>query len=183
MHAELNLLNPYEIISEDPEKYWFITQCNIVYIAYFTNSTGYFNSHPEFNEHILSFTFEPAGEEREALYLGVSVSKVLAQSHDKRILDTIITILLHAFKENPRKSIIIICESADNLARCRNRLFNQWFEKANALNGQMVCKYDLTIMNEGFASLFVHRHNMFREKIRDAFLDIPNRVSENKPSN
>ena len=180
MHEGLNWLNPYEIVNEGSERYWFITKCNIVYIAYFTNSKGYFNTHPNFNDDILSFTFEPAGERRGALYLGISVSKILSQSHDKRIMDTISTILIRFFKKNSKKSIIVICESADHLAKCRNRLFEQWFNKIDAVSEIRVRKYNLTIMDEGYASLFVHPENRFLEEIRDAFFDIPNRLVELK---
>ncbi|WP_374759459.1 DUF6169 family protein [Dyadobacter fanqingshengii] len=180
MHEGLNWLNPYEIVNEGSERYWFVTRCKIIYIAYFTHSEGYFNTHPEFNDKILSFTFEPAGEKRGALYLGVSVSKVLCQSHDERIMDTVLTILLQFFSKSPDKSIIIICESADNLAKCRNRLFNQWFHKINTASGNRVQKYNLTIMDEGYASLFVHHENEFHEEIRDAFFNIPNRLAEMK---
>ncbi|MCF2501820.1 hypothetical protein L0663_00400 [Dyadobacter sp. CY107] len=43
-----------------------------------------------------------------------------------------------------------------------------------------VIKYNLTIMDEGYASLFVHHENEFHEEIRDAFFDIPNRLAEMK---
>ena len=180
MHEELNWLNPYEIFNDDPEQYRFITNCNVVYIAYFTNSKGYFNLYPEFNEEILSFAFEPDGETREALYLGVNVSRVLAQSHDRRIMDTILFILIHFFEKNPAKSLIIICESSDNLERCRNRLFNRWFKKIKTIPGLVICKYDLMISDEGYASIFVHSQNRYHDKIRDAFYDIPNRLIELK---
>ncbi|MCF2491019.1 hypothetical protein [Dyadobacter sp. CY347] len=102
MREELNWLNPYDIVRQDSDRYTFVTKCNILYIVYFTNSKGYFNTHPEFNDDILSFTFQPAGEKREALYLGVSVSKILSQSHDKRIMETVLAILLQFFGHNPR---------------------------------------------------------------------------------
>ncbi|MCE7072288.1 DUF6169 family protein [Dyadobacter sp. CY327] len=96
-------------------------------------------------------------------------------------METVLAILIEFFNKNTNKSIVIICESADNLAKCRNRLFDQWYRKISKLSANQVKKYDLTITEEGYASLLVHCKNQFHNDIRDAFFDIPNRLAEKDP--
>jgi hypothetical protein len=173
MQGESNSLNPYELFSQDQDKYWFQTTGKVAYIAYFTSSPGYFNQYPHFNHDILTFTFEPYGECRRVLYSGIRASRVLSQSHDKRIMETIVWILLQSLKKSPQKSIVMICEAEDRLDACRNRLFTRWFQKANEMAGNVASKYDTNFAGEGYGSIFIHNENPYHSTIREAFLNIP----------
>lgn len=169
MHGELNLLNPYEIVGNDNEKYWFLTECGECYVAGFTNSPGYFCQYPQFNNNLLSFAFEPCYNHRELPGLAKGTPKI--GEFQKRIMDTVIWILLESFRKSPEKPIVIICESEDGLAACRHRLFDRWFRKADKLLTHSISKYDSNFNGEGYGSIFIHHHDPHYELIRNAFIN------------
>ncbi|WP_374760215.1 DUF6169 family protein [Dyadobacter pollutisoli] len=173
MQGESNSLNPYDLVSAGEDSYKFYTDSGIEYIAYFTNSPDYFSKYPDFNNDIVSFTFEPHGKVREALYYsGNRASKILGQSHDKRIMDTVLSLLLGSLVKSPSKSIIMICENDDARDVCRNRLFTRWYNKIFQSNNNLATKNDNELCGEGYCSIFISNSNPYHDTIKKAFDNI-----------
>lgn len=172
MHEELNLLNPYELVSDDSDKYWFITECGICYVVTFLNSPGYFSQFPEFNDKILNFSFAPLGYIRDGMSSEKHNVKSIPPCGNKQIMDTIVWILLDSFRKSPEKPIVFICDSSDSPAPCRMRLFDRWFRKASELVPHCISKYDSDFAGEGYGSIFIHNFDPHHEQIRDAFVSI-----------
>lgn len=168
---ESNSLHPYETSVEDNQNYWFLTKDGIIYNATFSDSSGYFCRHPQFDNHIVTFAF--------IRYLGLHGAykpgqciKEAVPDYQIRIRDTIISLLLEFFQTYPHKSVVIVCESDDKLEACRQRLFDRWFYKASQLIPHSISKYNSDFGGEGFGSIFIHNDNPDHELVRDAFLGI-----------
>lgn len=170
MQKELNFLNPYEIVTDDYDRYWFLTESGVCYTASFVKSSGYFDHYPQLDHQLATFAFKPYEVKNSISF--EDIQKTVGHCSKARIRDTIIWLLLESFRAYPEKSIIVICESCDELAECRQRLFDRWIRNASVLIPHSISKYDSTFAGEGYGSIFIHNHNPHHELIRDAFVGI-----------
>nr|WP_295928903.1 DUF6169 family protein [uncultured Dyadobacter sp.] len=171
MQEESDLLNPYEIVTDDYDRYWFLTESGVCYTAAFVKSSGYFYHYPQFDDKVATFSFRPYELQNPVTF--ESIPKNGSRYSRARIRDTIIFLLLDFFRAYPEKSIIVICESCDELGECRQRLFDRWFRNASDLVPHSISKYDSTFAGEGYGSILIDNHNPHHELIRDAFTGIP----------
>lgn len=169
MQKESNFLNPYEVVTDDQDRYWFLAESGICYSAAFVQSHGYFHRYPQFDHQVVTFSFKPFEEEQITFE---STPRNAGSSSQTRIRDTIIWLLLESFRLYPEKSIVFICESCDELAACRQRLFDRWFRQAGRLVPHCISKYDTDFAGEGYGSIFISDDNQHHDLIRDAFLGI-----------
>ncbi|MBO9613530.1 MAG: hypothetical protein J7619_12580 [Dyadobacter sp.] len=171
MQKESDFLNPYEVVTDDQDCYWFLTESGVCYRAAFIKSYGYFYRYPQFDHQVVTFSFRPYKEDQQPFE---GIPKSTSYSSQTRIRDTIIWLLLESFRLHPEKSIVFICESCDKLAACRQRLFDRWFRQAHRLLPAPHCisKYDTDFAGEGYGSIFIYDYNPNHDLIRDAFLDI-----------
>jgi hypothetical protein len=170
MQKESGSLNPYEVVTNDRGCYWFLTESGVCYSAAFIESHGYFYHYPQFDHQVVTFSFKPFEEQDQVSFEGIQ--KSARHSGQAKVRDTIIWLLLESFRLHPEKSIVFICESCDELAACRQRLFDRWFRQAGQLVPHSISKYDTDFAGEGYGSIFIHEGNPHHELIRDAFLGI-----------
>lgn len=169
MQKESNFLNPYEVVTDDQERYWFLAESGVCYNAAFVKSHGYFYHYPQFDHQVVSFSFKPYGEDQLPFK---DIPRSEGYSSQTRVRDTIIWLLLESLRLHPEISIIFICESCDELAACRQRLFDRWFRQAGRLVPHCISKYDTDFAGEGYGSIFISDYNPHHDLIRDAFLGI-----------
>lgn len=170
MQKEFDFLNPYEVVTDDQDRYWFITESGVCYSAAFIKSHGYFYLYPQFDHQVVTFSFKPYEVEDRTSLEGIQNGD--RYSSQTRIRDTIIWLLLESFRLNPEKTIVFICESCDELAACRQRLFDRWFRQASRLVAHSISKYNTDFAGEGYGSIFIKNCNPYHDLIRDAFLGI-----------
>lgn len=169
MQKESSFLNPYEVVTDDQDRYWFLAESGVCYSAAFVKSQGYFHHYPQFDHQVVTFSFKPY-EEDQVPFEGVPMTA--GYSSQTRVRDTIIWLLLESFRRHPEISIVFICESCDKLAACRQRLFDRWFRQAGRLVPHCISKYDTDFAGEGYGSIFIDDYNPNHDLIRDAFLGI-----------
>lgn len=116
MQKESNFLNPYEVVTDDQERYWFLAESGICYNAAFVKSHGYFYHYPQFDHQVVSFSFKPYGEDQ----LPFKDIPSEGYSSQTRVRDTIIWLLLESFRLHPEISIILFANPATNLPRAGN---------------------------------------------------------------
>ncbi|WP_138475610.1 DUF6169 family protein [Dyadobacter bucti] len=164
-----NLSNRYEIITDSPFNYYFITDNNVLFVAYFSQTPGYFPG-TQFDNDVISFTFEPIGKIGETKKLTRGERFDLLSMPDERIKPTIQYILIEAMRKSPEKSIHFICEGIDQKEQMRNRLFGLWHSEVIRNGDLRVTKYDANLANLGIGSIFVADDNPHHHVIRDNFL-------------
>lgn len=67
MQKESDFLNPYEVVTDDQDRYWFITESGVCYSATFAKSHGYFCHYPQFDHQVVTFSFKPYEVEDQVL--------------------------------------------------------------------------------------------------------------------
>ncbi|MCF0057251.1 DUF6169 family protein [Dyadobacter sp. CY356] len=100
------------------------------------------------------------------------------QQNDKRIRDTIITIVGDYLMLHPETALFIVCDTSDNRHVFRNNLFLKWFDQFNPIYNLNFSKYDLRICNEdddcAYCSLIMNRNCIEYLNIKKAFLNLDN---------
>lgn len=150
---ELNSLNPYDIVEDNPLGYRFVTKDGITYHAYFLN-VSYL--HPAFTN-AYSFNIEPDGDYKETRH-----------PIDTRIAMTIVAILNDFFAKN-ENSMLMACDNLDGKESKRRKLFDRWYD---IYNNQKLVKLDASLENENYKlyiSMFIHKENAQLETLIDAF--------------
>lgn len=172
MPKELSLSLPYDVIRISSFKYEFVTDKQIVYEAYFNTSAGYFPDHPEFDQHILSFTFGPVGFQGEARLLSKDERFTLSKQIDRRVRNTIQYLLSEALKNPSIQGIIVIFDAHKDRQKCRHRLFGSWFRDALENIEFGVSKYDSDLAGLGIGSLFVKDDWEHHQAVKASFLSL-----------
>jgi hypothetical protein len=172
MPEELNSSHQYDIVKIGSFKYEFITDQQIAYEAYFSTSQGYFPDHPEFDHHILSFTFGPVGIAGEARLLSKDDRFALSKQIDPRVKKTIQYLLADSLRSASVQGIIVICDTHKGRDKCRHRLFNLWFKEALNIVEFGVSKYDSDLAGLGIGSIFVKNDWEHHQAIKASFLSL-----------
>lgn len=169
MQKESVYLNPYEVVTDELDRYWFLAESGVYYSAAFVRSHGYFHHYPQVDHQVVTFSFRPYEEDLIPFQGNL---KNAQHSSQTRIRDTIIWLLLESFRLHPEICIVFICESCDQLAACRQRLFDRWFRQAGSVVPHSISKYDTDFAGEGYGSIFIDDYHPHHDLIRDAFLGI-----------
>jgi hypothetical protein len=172
MPKELNSSLPYDVIKINSFKYEFVTDKQIAYEAYFSTSGGYFPDHPEFDHHILSFTFGPIGIAGEARLLSKDERFALSKQIDPRVKKTILHLLTDSLSSSSIQGIIVICDAHNGRDKCRHRLFDSWFKEALNIPDFGVSKYDSDLAGLGIGSIFVKDDWEHHQAIKSSFLSL-----------
>lgn len=172
MPKELNSSRRYDVVKINSLKYEFITDRQIAYEAYFSTSEGYFPDHPEFDHHILSFTFGPVGIEGEARLFTKDERFALSKQIDLRVRKTIQYLLADSLKNASIQGIIVIFDAHKGRDKCRHRLFDSWFKEALSIVEFGVSKYDSDLAGLGIGSIFVKDDWEYHQAIKTAFLSL-----------
>ena len=150
---ELNSLNPYNICSKGEWYYEFDTKRGIKYHLYFIEASSY-----DFKvDEVYIFNIERDGDE--------------PQPYDKRISQTIIS-LLDKFFENRKRAIVIVCDSSDGKEKKRNNLFKRWFDIYHRVSLLKIDEHSETEDYNIYASLFILKDNPNRDEIITKFKNL-----------
>lgn len=108
-------LQPYQIQKIDDQTYEFNTSADIEYLCSFLSYTEYFPSRPDIASYFFSFNLELKDKKAK-----------LARGTDKRIADTVITIV-GDFLESKINAVVYVCDNSDGREVARSRKFLSWF--------------------------------------------------------
>ena len=150
---DLDLLHPYNYSKSADLSYEFVTKHGITYRVYFM---PVYDNYPDLLNSY-SFSIEPESNQPHPI--------------DRRIADTVVTIL-HRFFQTMENAMIMVCDNSDGKQRKRRNLFSRWFHYYNdgsilTLNAEaQTGDYELLL------SIYFRKDNPFRQQVAKAFGDL-----------
>ena len=151
--------NPYNI-DKKGKGYYFTTDSNVSYFAYFEVYDYYFSNYPLISHYIYTFNFEVES---------LNENKRRPKDTNGRVRDTIST-LLEAFFQDNEKALIIICDSADGKHKGRKMIFDDWFNtNAGNLHLEKRDGYNASNGMEVYSSLILNRNHLFKDDLVEAY--------------
>ncbi len=153
-------LQPYNYTVLKPDYYSFITESGDEYFCYFSSYADYFSDYPRIAPHIFSFNLE------------LRKKRLKHKGIDKRIADTVITIVGH-FLSGLINAVVYVCDSSDGKESVRSRKFISWF---NFYHYEFS---DILQINSNFkvggmmlyTALLVHKKNKQMKEFVEAYID------------
>ncbi|MBX9782860.1 MAG: hypothetical protein K2X48_06115 [Chitinophagaceae bacterium] len=155
-------LQPYKTIIHNPFYYSFVTTSGVEYFCYFTPYKEYFPNYPtEVASKFYAFNLDLA--DKKAKQKGV----------DKRIADTVITIV-GDFLNKKINAVVYICDPSDGKAKARFRKFKSWFDYYEHPSYQII---QITSDFEAggmklYTALLIHRKNKLKKELVEAYLNL-----------
>jgi Family of unknown function (DUF6169) len=153
-------LQPYPLLSINDFTYSFITDGDIEYYCSFVSYSAYFPGYPEIAPHIYAFNLYPRDRSAKA------------KSSDRRIADTVITIVAE-FLEAQNNAVVYVCDNTDGKEAVRARKFKSWFDYYNHPSHQII-QFNNTLTVSGitiYCAMLLHRKNKRKKEFSSAFFD------------
>ncbi len=159
MEKVLDSLCPYKVYRDECGLFFYNKE-DIKYVVSFTdNSRSFFDD--TLHSKIFDFGFEPEQKTK----------------FDKRVRDTLITILIDFFSKDEERVITFTTDGSDRKQLARKRLFNFWSQKY----GSNFLKYDIELKTEDdnyYSSLILHENNKSKEVYYNSFFNIEKDLSK-----
>jgi hypothetical protein len=153
-------LQPYKYLTHKPENYSFITDTGIEYICYFTPYAEYFPNYPDIASSIFSFNLE------------LNKKKTKSKGTDKRIADTVITIV-GDFLQSKVNAVVYVCDNSDGKEAIRARKFKSWFNYFDHPSSQII-QINNNFKAGGmfiYSAMLIHRKNKRKKEFALAYLE------------
>jgi hypothetical protein len=155
-------LQPYKFIVFKPDYYSFVTEAGIEYLCYFTPYAEYFKSYPA----VIASKFF-------AFNLELADKKKKATGTDKRIADTVVTIV-GDFLNSKINVVVYICDPSDGKEAARARKFLSWYRYYEHPSHKII-KVSGDLDAGGitlYTALLVHKNNKLKNELVQAYLDL-----------
>lgn len=150
-------LNPYIWELETANTFGFTTDYELYYRVYFQEEgAGWFENYPNIKTYIDLCGFDKTD------------SELPVKMHDKRIADTIISIIQHWFGQKPKNALFWINDKADGKQHGRKKLFEKWFGKLQK-NG--VAKHYVKEFFSGrdtYIGVIYHENSLYISELQNA---------------
>lgn len=153
-NVELNSLHPYSFSKID-DTYIFTTKHGIIYHVYFLDAHVY---HPNFKN---TFIFN----------IEQGIPSTQKAPLDKRIGDTIVSILV-AFFKTIDNAMVMVCDTLDGRQLKRKMRFDRWFKEYS--NGEIERFDACADTDEGqmYASIYINSNNINKSSLVKSFYEI-----------
>ena len=155
-------LQPYKFYIFKPDYYSFVTASGVEYFGYFTPYAEYFKKYPAtISSKFYAFNLELANK------------KLKPKGTDKRIADTVITIVGN-FLESKINAVVYVCDNSDGREAARARKFLSWFDYYEHPSSKII-QVSNDFQSGGlhiYTCLLVHKKNKHLSDMILAYLDL-----------
>ncbi len=159
MEKVLNSLCPYKVHKDECGLFFYNNEGIKYFVSFTDNSRSFFDK--ALHSKIFDFGFEPEQKTK----------------FDKRVRDTLITILVDFFSKDKERVITFTTDGSDRKQLARKRLFNFWKQRY----GADFFKYDIELKTENdnyYSSLILHKDNKSKEIYHNSFFNIEKELSK-----